>query len=178
MQSRRTTESVSKEREKNRTPEREEESDEEEKKEDEEEEEDQEEENGAPDRSINEPPGHSESESEEDTGKYKRGSKKLSAKKVSAVKAKTKKDTTPKKSSPPAKRTPVKSSSTRSKVDDSSDISPKTFSRKRRTEAVKVKSSTPKKSASLDKPGNDHFIFDFSSFGAYTTNFAHEKYQH
>jgi len=51
------------------------------------------------------------------------------------------------------KRTPVKSSSNRSKVDKEIESSPKTFSRKKKTESVKEKSSTLKKPASKEKTG-------------------------
>ncbi|THG21565.1 DNA ligase 1 isoform X2 [Camellia sinensis] len=138
-------------------------------KEEEEEEEHEEEEtvNGVPESSESDVPeenkDESEEESEEDTGKYKRGSKNSSAKKKSSGKTKTKKvatlkkstpptKKTPLKSTPPTKRTPLKSSSNRSKVDDSSD-SPKTFSRKKRTEVVKEKSTAPKKPASMEQTG-------------------------
>uniref|UniRef100_A0A5B7A4L7 DEK-C domain-containing protein n=2 Tax=Davidia involucrata TaxID=16924 RepID=A0A5B7A4L7_DAVIN len=157
--SRRKIENTSKGEEKRSTPETEDELEEEE----EEDHEEEENVNGVPERSKDELPEHSESEekeneseheSEEDTGKQRLGSKKSSTKKESAGKTKTKKVTTTKKSSPPSKRTPTKSSSNRLKVDNSSDTSPKMFSRKKKNEeVVKEKSPTPKKSSTREKTG-------------------------
>ncbi|XP_058218909.1 DEK domain-containing chromatin-associated protein 3-like [Rhododendron vialii] len=196
------TEKVSKEGEKNTSPETGGESEEGE-------EEEKLEENGVHELSKNEVPDHSYSEENKDEFedepeqeiKGKRGSKKLSAKKEHAGTAKTKKVATPKKSSPPTERTSLKSSSKRSEVDDKSDASPKTsgkkrtdkktktkeveiskksspppkiaksssklsevddrsdakspktFSRKKKTEVVKEKSSAPKKTSSMEKTG-------------------------
>ncbi|XP_059591308.1 DEK domain-containing chromatin-associated protein 4 isoform X1 [Vitis vinifera] len=123
--------------------------------------EEEENENGIPERSEDEISEHSESEekgnesedeSEEEIVKRKRDSKKTPVKKESAGKAKTKKTPTPKKSISPPKRS-KKLSSNRSKADDDSDTSPKVFSRKKKNEVAKGRSSTPKKSVSKEKPG-------------------------
>ncbi|KAL8147666.1 hypothetical protein AgCh_005112 [Apium graveolens] len=90
-------------------------------------------------------------ESEEETEKRKRGSsKKSSVKKNTPEKVKPK--TTDKKLSLLPKKAPSRPSSSHFKVRDS-DMSPKTFTRKKKTEAVKEKSPTPKKSASKDIAG-------------------------
>lgn len=215
------TEKVSKEGEKNTSPETGGESEEGE-------EEEKLEENGVHELSKNEVPDHSCSEENKDEFedepeqeiKGKRGSKKLSAKKEHAGMAKTKKVATPKKS-PPTGRTPLKSSSKHSEVDDKSDASPKTsgkkrtdkktktkevetskksspppkiaksssqlsevddrsdakspktFSRKKKTEVVKEKSSAPKKTFSMEKTGNTHFLFSLHTLYLYS---AHQKF--
>ncbi|XP_059666552.1 DEK domain-containing chromatin-associated protein 4-like [Cornus florida] len=130
------------------------------------EEEDDEEEknvNIVPERTKDEMPEHSDSEakennsedeSQDDGRKQKRGLKKSSANRRSAGKAKNVKIKTPKKASLLPKGTPTNSSSSRSKVDHSTDTSSKLLSRKKKNEeVVKEKSSTPKRSASKNKNG-------------------------
>lgn len=139
------------------------------------EEEEEEDVNGVPENFETEVSGSSESEeenddmedsSEEEKVKKKRHSKKSSAKKESVAKAKANKVATPNKSTPPTEKAPAKLSSKGPKIDDSSDTSPKTFSRKKKTDdgKEKEKASTPKQPGSKEKSGNIVFSLKICSF--------------
>lgn len=123
--------------------------------------------NGVPEKFITEVSEPSENEeenddmeedsSEEEEVKNKSHSKKPSAKKESMAKGKT--VAIPNKYTPPTKKSPLKSSSKRPKIDVSSDTSPKTFSRKKKTDNGKEKVSTAKQLGSKEKSGNVVFFF-------------------
>ncbi|XP_042490307.1 myb-like protein X isoform X3 [Macadamia integrifolia] len=123
-------------------------------------EEDEDEENDGPEEVLN----HSENEnkedesmeeSEEDMREHKPGSRKSSSKKESAEKTNMKKCTTSRKATPTAspKKTPREASSKHSKVNDSSDKSPRVFSRKKKNEETRKNASNPVKSATKEKAG-------------------------
>lgn len=96
--------------------------------------------------------GESEEESEKDKKKHKQSSNKSLSNKEPAGEVKTKKTPVSKRPSPPTKKTPSKSSKG-SKKNDNNDANPKEYSKKKTTEVVKGKSSTPKKPSSKDNTG-------------------------
>lgn len=133
--------------------------------EDEEEQEDGEKnENGIPDADVDEPSKHSESEKDEseeeddeDLRKRKHGfnesSKKKSAEDVSVKRARTPKKVSLEIPAESAKKTYARQP--KPKTDDTSDTSPKVFSRKKKNDDTpKKQPSTPSKSIPKAKTGN------------------------